>query len=91
MLYLHADYLHAECMRNILAAISYDTLVTLLEKSRDEAQSFTAGVDEDANGMSPSHLPYLPPLSVSQGLTYMHVASFIMDGISVHFLHSSCW
>ena len=43
--------LHAECMRNILAAISYDDLVTLLEKSRDEALSFTGGMDEDANGV----------------------------------------
>ena len=50
-MYVIADILHAQCMRNILAAISCDDLVTLLEKSRDEALSCTTSVDEDANSM----------------------------------------
>ena len=38
-------------MRNILTAINYDDLVKLLEKSRDDALSHSANVDEDATGM----------------------------------------
>ena len=45
------DSIHAQCMRNILTAINYDDLVKLLEKSRDDALSHSANVDEDATGM----------------------------------------
>ena len=48
---VHTDILYGECMRNILAAVDYNDLVKLLEKSQDEALSCTAGVDEDASGM----------------------------------------
>ena len=75
--YLHADTLHAECMRNILAAISYDDLVALLEKSRDEALSSTGGIDEDADGacvcLPPSLLFSLSlPLSLSLPPSCLH-------------------
>ena len=45
-----ADALHAQCMRNILTAISSDDLVKLLEKSQEHALSCSTGVDEDASG-----------------------------------------
>ena len=43
IVYVIADIilLHVQCMRNILAVISCDDLMTLLEKSRDEALSCT--------------------------------------------------
>ena len=72
---LHADTLHAECMRNILAAISYDDLVALLEKSRDESLSSTGGIDEDADGAYvclPPSLSLSLPLSLSLSPSCLH-------------------
>ena len=44
------DMSHAVCMRNILQAVDHDDLRKLLEKSKDEAESVSASVDEEVQG-----------------------------------------